>query len=176
MRPRIYVKGYVCPTVGHIPSYLHTMINHFKLPLSFYSPRNISALLSLSSIGLKDWSFFAVFDGHAGSKVSKHCAEHLLDSICATDDFKKAIKNNSSSSSTDPLSSSAATSTTSSNNDSNNDPKNVPLTSSASSTAGSIEDIVTVVTVNNSLTLFCARFGVLCDEMPWDEQRNLGPS
>ena len=175
MRPRIYVKGYVCPTVGHIPSYLHTMINHFKLPLSFYSPRNISALLSLSSIGLKDWSFFAVFDGHAGSKVSKHCAEHLLDSICATDDFKKAIKNNSSSS-TDPLSSSAATSTTSSNNDSNNDPKNVPLTSSASSTAGSIEDIVTVVTVNNSLTLFCARFGVLCDEMPWDEQRNLGPS
>lgn len=112
-----------------------------------------TALLSLSSIGLKDWSFFAVFDGHAGSKVSKHCAEHLLDSICATDDFKKAIKNNSSSSSTDPLSSSAATSTTSSNNDSNNDPKNVPLTSSASSTAGSIEDIVTAGIRNGFLVL-----------------------
>jgi len=111
-----------------------------------------TALLSLSSIGLKDWSFFAVFDGHAGSKVSKHCAEHLLDSICATDDFKKAIKNNSSSS-TDPLSSSAATSTTSSNNDSNNDPKNVPLTSSASSTAGSIEDIVTAGIRNGFLVL-----------------------
>jgi len=109
-----------------------------------------TALLSLSSIGLKDWSFFAVFDGHAGSKVSKHCAEHLLDSICATDDFKKAIKNNSS---TDPLSSSAATSTTSSNNDSNNDPKNVPLTSSASSTAGSIEDIVTAGIRNGFLVL-----------------------
>lgn len=31
--------------------------------------------------GLKDWSFFGVFDGHAGPKVSQYCAQHLLDCI-----------------------------------------------------------------------------------------------
>ncbi|KAH8267927.1 hypothetical protein KR026_011167 [Drosophila bipectinata] len=36
---------------------------------------------------LDDWSFFAVFDGHAGCKVSEHCAKHLLDSIVSTDEF-----------------------------------------------------------------------------------------
>lgn len=30
---------------------------------------------------LKDWSFFGVFDGHAGPKVSQYCARHLLDCI-----------------------------------------------------------------------------------------------
>ena len=30
---------------------------------------------------LKNWSFFGVFDGHAGAKVSMHCAENLLSSI-----------------------------------------------------------------------------------------------
>ncbi|RWS30976.1 Protein phosphatase 1B-like protein [Leptotrombidium deliense] len=39
--------------------------------------------------GLEDWSFFAVFDGHAGPRVSAHCAEHLLDCIVQSDDFKK---------------------------------------------------------------------------------------
>ena len=29
----------------------------------------------------KDWSFFGVFDGHAGSRVSQYCAQHLLDTI-----------------------------------------------------------------------------------------------
>lgn len=38
--------------------------------------------------GLKDWSFFAVFDGHAGARVSAHCAENLLDTIIQTEDFK----------------------------------------------------------------------------------------
>lgn len=38
--------------------------------------------------GLKDWSFFAVFDGHAGAKVSAYCAEQLLDQIIANEDFR----------------------------------------------------------------------------------------
>ncbi|XP_008555340.1 protein phosphatase 1B isoform X1 [Microplitis demolitor] len=38
--------------------------------------------------GLSDWSYFAVFDGHAGALVSAHSAEHLLDSIVETDEFK----------------------------------------------------------------------------------------
>jgi len=109
-----------------------------------------TALPSLGTIGLKDWSFFAVFDGHAGSKVSKHCAEHLLETICATDDFKKAIKSNA-----DPLAAATPTtttpSTTTSNND--NDPQNVPVTSSASSTGGSSEDIVTAGIRNGFLVL-----------------------
>lgn len=39
---------------------------------------------------LKEWSFFAVFDGHAGAKVSAHCAEHLLDCIVNSEDFRRA--------------------------------------------------------------------------------------
>lgn len=35
------------------------------------------------------WSFFAVFDGHAGSKVALHSAENLLHTLLQTDDFKK---------------------------------------------------------------------------------------
>lgn len=38
--------------------------------------------------GLKDWSFFAVFDGHAGARVSALCAENLLDSIIQNEDFR----------------------------------------------------------------------------------------
>ncbi|KFM77742.1 Protein phosphatase 1B, partial [Stegodyphus mimosarum] len=38
--------------------------------------------------GLKDWSFFAVFDGHAGARVSAHCAENLLDTIIQSEDFR----------------------------------------------------------------------------------------
>lgn len=33
---------------------------------------------------LADWSFFAVFDGHAGSTVAQHCSQHLLGHILAT--------------------------------------------------------------------------------------------
>lgn len=35
-------------------------------------------------------SFFGVFDGHAGNHISLHCAEHLLTTITATDQFSKA--------------------------------------------------------------------------------------
>jgi len=41
--------------------------------------------------GLDDWSFFAVFDGHAGARVSAHCAQNLLDSIVQVEDFTHAI-------------------------------------------------------------------------------------
>ncbi|KAH9426570.1 Protein phosphatase 1B [Dermatophagoides pteronyssinus] len=37
--------------------------------------------------GLPEWSFFAVFDGHAGAYVSAHCAENLLSTILQTDSF-----------------------------------------------------------------------------------------
>ncbi|XP_054010564.1 protein phosphatase 1B isoform X1 [Hylaeus anthracinus] len=38
--------------------------------------------------GLSDWSYFAVFDGHAGALVSEHSAEHLLECIMQTEEFK----------------------------------------------------------------------------------------
>ncbi|TWW82311.1 protein phosphatase 1bb isoform X1 [Takifugu flavidus] len=31
--------------------------------------------------GLADWSFFAVYDGHAGSRVANYCSAHLLEHI-----------------------------------------------------------------------------------------------
>lgn len=37
---------------------------------------------------LSDWNYFAVFDGHAGALVSAHSAEHLLESIMQTEEFK----------------------------------------------------------------------------------------
>jgi len=40
---------------------------------------------------LKDWSYFAVFDGHAGARVSAHCAEHLLDAIMQTEEFQEDV-------------------------------------------------------------------------------------
>uniref|UniRef100_H2Z7Z9 PPM-type phosphatase domain-containing protein n=1 Tax=Ciona savignyi TaxID=51511 RepID=H2Z7Z9_CIOSA len=46
----------------------------------------------LSLPGLPSWSFFAVFDGHAGSKVAEHSSEHLLDSILSHANFKKIIE------------------------------------------------------------------------------------
>lgn len=46
-----------------------------------------SAMVGLPQ-GLKDWSFFAVFDGHAGARVSAHCAENLLDTIILSEDFR----------------------------------------------------------------------------------------
>lgn len=40
--------------------------------------------------GLEEWSFFAVFDGHAGARVSAHCAENLLDSIIQSEEFRNS--------------------------------------------------------------------------------------
>jgi len=38
---------------------------------------------------LKDWAFFAVFDGHAGARVSAHCSQHLLNSITSAEEFNE---------------------------------------------------------------------------------------
>lgn len=38
---------------------------------------------------LSDWSYFAVFDGHAGARVSAHCADNLLECILQTDEFRR---------------------------------------------------------------------------------------
>ncbi|CAG2107525.1 unnamed protein product [Medioppia subpectinata] len=40
---------------------------------------------------LKDWSFFAVFDGHAGAKVAGICAEKLLNTITQSKHFQKNV-------------------------------------------------------------------------------------
>ncbi|XP_064408645.1 protein phosphatase 1A-like [Latimeria chalumnae] len=36
---------------------------------------------------LADWSFYAVFDGHAGSKVAEYCSQNLLNCIITNQDF-----------------------------------------------------------------------------------------
>uniref|UniRef100_UPI00358E4569 protein phosphatase 1A-like n=1 Tax=Myxine glutinosa TaxID=7769 RepID=UPI00358E4569 len=38
--------------------------------------------------GLRSWSFFAVYDGHAGSRVATFCSEHLLRHITSNTNFK----------------------------------------------------------------------------------------
>jgi len=38
---------------------------------------------------LKDWSFFAVFDGHAGAQASEYCAKQLLAAIVDSEELKK---------------------------------------------------------------------------------------
>jgi hypothetical protein len=40
----------------------------------------------------KEWSFFGVFDGHAGTKVALHSSEHLLQSVLSTEQFKQLIE------------------------------------------------------------------------------------
>jgi serine/threonine protein phosphatase PrpC len=35
------------------------------------------------------WSFFGVFDGHAGGKVSKFCSEHLVKYVMETEEFQQ---------------------------------------------------------------------------------------
>ncbi|XP_075719340.1 protein phosphatase 1B isoform X1 [Rhinoderma darwinii] len=40
--------------------------------------------------GLEDWSFFAVYDGHAGSRVANYCSSHLLEHITDNEDFRAA--------------------------------------------------------------------------------------
>jgi len=50
-----------------------------------------SAVIGLPDIA-DDISWFAVFDGHAGSRVSYHCSNHLLESISSSDEFRDSLK------------------------------------------------------------------------------------
>jgi len=43
---------------------------------------------------LSDWSFFAVFDGHAGARVSAYCADKLLDAIISSDELSTGSNGN----------------------------------------------------------------------------------
>ncbi|XP_043930404.1 protein phosphatase 1A isoform X2 [Protopterus annectens] len=45
-----------------------------------------TAVIGLPS-GLHEWSFFAVYDGHAGSQVARYCCEYLLEHIISNPDF-----------------------------------------------------------------------------------------
>ncbi|XP_028854055.1 protein phosphatase 1A-like isoform X1 [Denticeps clupeoides] len=38
--------------------------------------------------GLAAWSFFAVYDGHAGTQVAQYCCQHLLEHITGNADFQ----------------------------------------------------------------------------------------
>lgn len=50
-----------------------------------------SAVIGVPDIG-EHVSWFAVFDGHAGSRVSYHCSNHLLESISSSDEFRDCLK------------------------------------------------------------------------------------
>ena len=50
-----------------------------------------TAVIGLPEIG-DNVCWFAVFDGHAGSRVSAHCSSHLLDCIMSQDAFKESLK------------------------------------------------------------------------------------
>ncbi|XP_071388610.1 protein phosphatase 1B isoform X1 [Centroberyx affinis] len=43
-----------------------------------------TAVVGLPAPGLADWSFFAVYDGHAGSRVANYCSKHLLEHIISS--------------------------------------------------------------------------------------------
>lgn len=52
--------------------------------------------------GLKEWSFFAVFDGHAGAKIAQYSSEHLLDAILQHDNIQTFLKSGKKSTEIEP--------------------------------------------------------------------------
>lgn len=42
---------------------------------------------------LPQWSFFAVFDGHAGSKIAEYSSQHLLDQVLSHKKFQNFVNN-----------------------------------------------------------------------------------
>lgn len=71
---------YVCPSI--------------KKLIFFFSREDAHQI----KVGLSDhdvfkcWSFFAVFDGHAGNHVALHSAENLLGYLLDTQEFKDVRK------------------------------------------------------------------------------------
>ena len=53
-----------------------------------------SAVIGLPVDHLKNWSFFAIFDGHAGARVSACCSVQLLEAIMSNEFFKVGISGN----------------------------------------------------------------------------------
>uniref|UniRef100_A0A3B3BZY1 Protein phosphatase 1B n=1 Tax=Oryzias melastigma TaxID=30732 RepID=A0A3B3BZY1_ORYME len=51
-----------------------------------------TAVLGLQTPGMSDWSFFAVYDGHAGSKVANYCSKHLLEHIITGTPYPPAVE------------------------------------------------------------------------------------
>jgi serine/threonine protein phosphatase PrpC len=76
------------------------------------------AVLNLPINGFSDWSFFAVFDGHAGYKVSQYCSEHLLEKILSAENYFCETNNNSKCVNNSNLTNSSATNDSSSTNNS----------------------------------------------------------
>lgn len=64
----------------------------------FASHHKLLGMISIGRQCFKDWSFFAVFDGHAGSRVAFHSAENLLQTLLETPAFRnvKSEKKNRS--------------------------------------------------------------------------------
>jgi len=50
-----------------------------------------SAVIGIPGIG-ENVCWFAVFDGHAGSRVSAHCSNHLLECVSTLEGFRNSIK------------------------------------------------------------------------------------
>jgi serine/threonine protein phosphatase PrpC len=51
---------------------------------------NHSVVIGIPELG-EHVSWFSVFDGHNGSKVSAYCSSHLLESIVSVDEFKQTV-------------------------------------------------------------------------------------
>jgi serine/threonine protein phosphatase PrpC len=83
------------------------------------------SVIGLPKSGFEQWSFFAVFDGHAGGTVSKFSARELLNSILEADpelfnELSAIYQNNTNGQSSPSASSSNLAKTNSSPNAGNN--------------------------------------------------------
>ncbi|CAL8391768.1 unnamed protein product [Arctogadus glacialis] len=63
-----------------------------------------TAMPGLPAQGMADWAFFAVYDGHAGSRVAHYCSKHLLEHIFSAGSGLLGTDNDSDDSTTDPIS------------------------------------------------------------------------
>lgn len=106
------------------------------------------SLPSLPRPGLEQWSFFAVFDGHAGATVSKYSSDELIKSILDADsdlfdELSAAATSSNSSNANRPISPSA--------NNSDNDNSTNKLTSNSTNSLNKI-DSNNSETPNSTLT------------------------